>query len=102
VRRQRALRFGPAAQSAVLFWLADSGPAFGCPSCFGDAEGPMIDAARLGIGLLLGVTLAMQGAFVAFFLYLRRQARRASDQALDAEWSRLQRVHDVRGGTSRP
>jgi hypothetical protein len=54
----------------------------------------MIDAARLGTFLLLGVTLGVQGAFVAFFLYLRRQARRAQDQALDAEWSTLQRAHD--------
>ncbi len=65
-----------------------------CPACFGGAEGPMLDAARLGTFLLLGVTLAVQGAFVAFFLYLRRQARRAQDQALDAEWSTLQRAHD--------
>jgi uncharacterized membrane protein YccC len=90
------------ALSAVLFWLAGSGQALACPACFGDAEGPMIDAARLGIGLLLGLTLAIQGGFVAFFLYLRRQARRASDQALDAEWSRLQHAHDLRGGTSSP
>lgn len=54
----------------------------------------MIDAARLGIWLLLGVTLAVQGGFVAFFLYLRRQARRTRDQAIDAEWSRLQHAHD--------
>lgn len=65
-----------------------------CPACFGNTEGPMIDAARLGIWLLLGVTLAIQGAFAAFFLYLRRQARRARDQELDAEWSSLQRAHD--------
>ena len=54
----------------------------------------MLDAARLGTFLLLGVTLAVQGAFVAFFLYLRRHARKAQDQALDAEWSNLQRAHD--------
>jgi hypothetical protein len=65
-----------------------------CPACFGNTEGPLIDAARLGIWLLLGVVLAVQGAFVAFFLYLRRQARRARDQELDAEWSSLQRTHD--------
>ena len=75
---------------------------FACPACFGDAQGPMIDAARLGTFLLLGITLLIQGGFVAFFLYLRRQARRASDQALDTEWSRLQRAHDLRGGTSSP
>ena len=65
-----------------------------CPACFGAGEGPMIDAARLGTFLLLGITLAIQGGFVAFFLYLRRQARRAQEQALDAEWSSLQRAHD--------
>ena len=87
-------RLGVVAASAACLWLAGAGSVLACPSCFGDAEGPMIDAARLGIGLLLGLTLAIQGGFVAFFLYLRRQARRAQDQAIDAEWSRLQRAHD--------
>ena len=65
--------------------------AWACQTCFGNAEGPLIDAARLGTFLLLGVTFAVQGAFLAFFLYLRRQARRAAEAALDDEWSRLQR-----------
>jgi len=47
--------------------------------------------------LLLAVTLALQGAFVAFFLYLKRRARAAADQALDEEWSRLQREWAGRG-----
>jgi hypothetical protein len=51
----------------------------------------MIDATRAGIWLLLAVVVALQGGFVAFFLYLRRQAARAADRALDEEWSRLQR-----------
>ena len=79
---------------ATLAWLTAPASGLACPSCYGAAEGPMIDAARLGIALLLGITLAIQGGFVAFFLYLRRQARKAQDQALDAEWSRLQRAHD--------
>jgi uncharacterized membrane protein YccC len=86
-------RLALALVSALVVWGVPSG-AHACPVCFGDAEGPIIDAARLGTFLLLGVTLAIQGAFVAFFLYLRRQARRAHDQALDAEWSSLQRAHD--------
>ena len=90
----RRTRLSLALVSAGLFWLAAPGLALACPVCFGDAEGPLIDAARLGMFLLLGITLAIQGAFVAFFLYLRRQARRAQDQALDAEWSSLQRAHD--------
>jgi predicted MFS family arabinose efflux permease len=78
----------------VIAVLASARQAQACPSCFGQAEGPMIDAARLGIWLLLGVTLCLQGGFAAFFLYLRRRARKAADQALDEEWSRLQREGD--------
>jgi hypothetical protein len=59
-----------------------------CPSCFGAAEGPMIDAARLGAIALIGVVVAVQAAFVAFFLHLRKQARRA---AQSSEFSRYQR-----------
>jgi hypothetical protein len=76
---------------AVVTLMATEGQAFACPSCYGQAEGPMIDAARLGIWLLLGVTLCLQGGFAAFFLYLRRRARKAADQALDEEWKHLQR-----------
>lgn len=47
-----------------------------CTTCYGHAEGPLIDAARLGIWLLLGVTVCLQAGFAAFFLYLRRRARR--------------------------
>ena len=49
-----------------------------CPVCFGDSSGPTIDAARLGTFALLGVVFAVQAAFVAFFLHLRKQARRAA------------------------
>jgi hypothetical protein len=77
--------------------LASGGPALACPSCFGQAEGPLVDAARLGIWLLLAVTLGLQGAFAAFFLYLRRRARKTVDEAIDGEWSRLQREWDRTG-----
>lgn len=90
----RAGKLAVATAAATLAWLGGAAPALACPSCFGDAEGPLIDAARLGTFLLLGVTLALQGGFVAFFLYLRRQARKARDQERDAEWSRMQRGHD--------
>ena len=64
-----------------------------CPSCFGQADGPMVESARLGIWLLLGVTVGLQGSFAAFFLYLRRRAARLRrrESEIDAEWSRLQR-----------
>jgi hypothetical protein len=45
--------------------------------------------------VLLGITLAVQGAFLAFFLYLRKRAKYIADVDLDNEWSKLQ------GGASR-
>jgi hypothetical protein len=68
-----------------------------CPSCFGQAQGPLIDAARLGIWLLLAVTLCLQGAFAAFFLYLRRRAASCAGQPPDEQWSRLRRDGDRTG-----
>ena len=62
----------------VFALLTAEAPAFACPSCFSQAQGPLVDAARLGMWLLLAVTLGLQGAFVAFFLYLRRRAARAA------------------------
>jgi hypothetical protein len=64
---------------------------FACPVCFGADESSMIDGTKLGIAVLLGITLAVQGGFVGFFLYLRKRARRNADAELDLEWSELQR-----------
>ena len=68
---------------------------FACPVCFGAEETPMIDGAKLGVLALLAITLAVQGAFLGFFLYLRKRAKLIADIDLDAEWSQLQ------GGASR-
>lgn len=87
---RRALR-GVFLSAAVLALAVTASPALACPSCFGRAEGPLVDAARLGMWLLLAVTLGLQAAFVLFFLHLRRRAARAASEALDDEWSRLQR-----------
>ena len=62
-----------------------------CPACFDAEEAPLIDAARLGVLVMLGITLAVQGAFAGFFLYLRNHAKRTADSELDAEWAELQR-----------
>jgi hypothetical protein len=75
--------------------LIGNSSVFACTVCFGADETSIIDATKLGILALLGVTLAVQGAFVAFFLYLRRRAKRIADIDLDIEWSELQ------GGASR-
>ena len=80
---------------AIAAMIGFSSSAFACPVCFGAEETSMIDASRLGILVLLVITFAVQGAFVAFFLYLRNRAKRIADIDLDNEWSELQ------GGASR-
>ena len=62
-----------------------------CPACFGAEETSMIDGTKIGVLVMLAVTLAVQGAFLSFFLYLRKHARRNADAELEAEWSELQR-----------
>ena len=79
--------------AAVLF--GGSSSVFACPVCFGAEETSLIDGARLGVLVMLGVLFAVQGAFAAFFLYLRRRAKRIAEIDLDTEWSELQ------GGASR-
>jgi hypothetical protein len=80
---------------AAAIVIGGSSSVFACPVCFGALETPMIDGTKLGILVLLGITLAVQGAFVGFFLYLRQRAKRIADIDLDTEWSELQ------GGASR-
>jgi hypothetical protein len=63
-----------------------------CPMCFGAEETTLVNGTRLGVLVMLGVLFAVQAAFVAFFLYLRRRAKRIADIELDTEWSELQRA----------
>lgn len=65
---------------------------FACPACFGAEETSMIDGTRLGVLVMLAILLVVQGAFVGFFLYLRKMAKRNAEVELEAEWSELQRV----------
>jgi hypothetical protein len=76
--------------AVMAVWLSSPAQALACSTCYGQADGPMIDAANLGTFLLLGVVLFVQIAFAAFFLYLRRQAARhgriTSEAAGPGEW----------------
>ena len=81
--------------TALFVVMAGSSSLFACPACFGAEETSMIDGTKLGILALLGITLAVQGAFVGFFVYLRNRAKRIADIDLETEWSELQ------GGASR-
>ena len=85
-----AARLRVAAATAVFVVISGGSRVLACPVCFGAEETSMIDGTKLGIYLLLGITLAVQGAFAAFFLYLRRHAKRMADIDLDTEWSNLQ------------
>ena len=88
---------------AGVFTLAGSADALACPSCFGQADGPLADSARAGMWVLLGLTLGVQGALAAFFLHLRKRAAQARkrDHEVAEEWSRLQAAWDGGRRTSR-
>ncbi len=73
-RRRKLFRTIPVV--AAVWLLGFEQPAWACSVCYGAAEGSMIDAARAGVWFLLGAVFLMQAAFVLFFLYLRRRARR--------------------------
>ena len=75
----------------IIMVIGGSSSVLACPACFGAEETSMIDGAKLGVLVMLGITLAVQGGFLGFFLYLRKHAKRIADVELDTEWSELQR-----------
>jgi hypothetical protein len=77
--------------TAALIVMLGSSTLFACPQCFGAEETSMIDGTKLGIAVMLGITFAVQGGFLGFFLYLRKRARQMADVDLDIEWAELQR-----------
>ena len=46
-----------------------------CPVCFGGDDIAIRESLNAGIGILLGVTAIVLGAFLRFFLQLARRAR---------------------------
>jgi hypothetical protein len=77
--------------TAVFVAIWGSTSLLACPVCFGAEETSMIDGAKLGVAVMLGILFVVQGGFVGFFLYLRKRAKRNADIELDDEWSELQR-----------
>ena len=79
--------------TVALIVLAGGGTTvLACPLCFGAEETGMVDGTKIGMFVLIGLTLVMQGAFAGFFFYLRRRAKQMADADLDNEWSKLQKV----------
>lgn len=79
-----------ASATVVAVMIGGGSSVLACPVCFGAEETSMVDGTRIGILVLLALTLAVQGAFLGFFLYLRRRAKRIAEIELDTEWSELQ------------
>lgn len=56
-----------------------------CPSCYGAADGPMIDGMNMAIVAMLGIMGAVLAAISSFFVMMRRRLRRlhsgSSDQS---------------------
>jgi heme/copper-type cytochrome/quinol oxidase subunit 2 len=78
--------------TAIALLAGGNSTLFACPACFGAEETGMIDGAKLGVLVMLAILLVVQGCFVGFFLYLRKQAKRSAEVELEAEWSELQRA----------
>ena len=83
-RRRRNLHGVPV---VLAVWVLGGRAAEACSVCYGQAEGPMIDAATLGVWLLFGLVFAIQIAFVAFFLYLHRRAKRYRAKHPEVRWA---------------
>ena len=77
--------------TAAFVVMAGGSSLLACPVCFGADETSLVDGTKLGVLVMLAILLAVQGGFVAFFLYLRKRAKRIADLDLDSEWSELQR-----------
>jgi hypothetical protein len=87
--RYRGIRRAFTTAAAVV--IGGGSSVFACPVCFGAEETSMIDGAKLGVLVLLAITLAVQGGFAGFFFYLRKRAKRFAEIELEDEWSELQR-----------
>ena len=78
--------------TAVAVIIGGGSSVLACPMCFGAQETSLVSGTKLGVLVMVAVTLVVQGAFVGFFFYLRTRAKRIADVELDSEWSELQRA----------
>jgi len=84
------IRRACATAMAVMIVAGTSALAAQATQLEGDTS--IMDGAMLGILAMLAITFAMQGAFVGFFFYLRKRAKRIADIDPDTEWSEVQGV----------
>ncbi len=60
--------------TAITVLIFGASTVLACPMCFGAQETSLVSGTKLGVLVMVGVTLAVQGAFVGFFFYLRTRA----------------------------
>ena len=91
--RMRSLKLLRFTSVALLLGALSAAPAAACDVCYGAASSssPLVSGARLGVFLLLGVTMAVLGGFAKFFFYLRNRARQAETEQIASEWAHFQR-----------
>lgn len=87
--RRRAARI---ATAVITISLVGTSAALACPVCFGVEDSPLVDGTKLGVWVMLAITLSLQVAFAGFFLYLRRRAKLIARLEIDSEWSDLQKA----------
>lgn len=75
------LRFplSAAAAAAATAFLADAAAA--CPTCYGQAEGPVIDGMNRAILAMIGITGFVLTGFVALFVTIGRRTRAHGEAA---------------------
>ncbi len=62
------------------FFLLSNSVAFACPSCFGAAQGPMIDGMNAAILTLLGIIGMILILISSFFIFMWRRTSRYREQ----------------------
>jgi hypothetical protein len=92
-RRKRRKLFRTLGAVCALWLLGGARGAHACSVCYGQAEGPMMDAARLGVWLLFGMVLAVQVGLAAFFVYLMKRSRRHNGH-IEPWWTDLEEAHE--------
>lgn len=92
--RPRTVRRAVLALAFVAALLAGAGDASACPVCYGQAEGKMIDGAKLSVFFMGGLVYSVMGGGVALAFVAARRARREQEEGEDAAQTHLQIVRD--------
>ncbi len=85
-------RIARVATAFLTILLAAASAAQACPVCFGAEDSILVDGTKAGVWAMLAFTVAIQAAFVGFFVYLRKRAKLIAKLEIDDEWSELQRA----------